>query len=156
MKKGIRELVGICGLYCGTCPQYLAWRENDVELIKKISESRGIPLEKVRCDGCLSENVFEPCIDCRPGFRRCAKEHNVNWCFECFEFPCQRNRDFINAHIVDGISHHEHVVEDLYYMKEHGIEAWVEQKDKEGRCPACGKMLYWSAKKCPYCHTGVR
>lgn len=54
-KQDIRELVGICGLYCGTCPDYLAYRENDVEQLHKISQETGIPVEEIRCDGCLSE-----------------------------------------------------------------------------------------------------
>ncbi|MBW2311331.1 MAG: DUF3795 domain-containing protein [Deltaproteobacteria bacterium] len=48
---------------------------------------KGIPVEPIGCDGCLSERVSPHCVDCRHGFRRCAAEKKVTWCFECPEFP---------------------------------------------------------------------
>ena len=156
MRQDTTKLVGICGLYCGTCPNYLAYRENDVEQLAKISQARGIPIEEIRCDGCLSDRVISFCVECRHGFRQCAKEKGVTWCFECPDFPCQRLSDFTNVHIVDGISHHAHVIDDLQSIREHGIEVWVEKQERAGRCPQCGKRLYWFTRVCPDCHTQVR
>ena len=156
MRQDASKLVGICGLYCGTCPSYLAYQENDVEEIERTSQRLGIPIEEVRCDGCLSGRVRPRCVDCKPGFRRCATEKKVTWCFQCPDFPCQRLRDFTNVHIVNGISHHAHVIDDLQYMKEHGIEQWLEKQDRAARCPQCGKKLYWFSRVCPGCHTNVR
>ncbi len=156
MVKDALKIVGICGLYCGTCPNYLAYRKKDAEQLAKISETTGIPIENIRCDGCLSDTVMPYCVECRHGFRQCAREKKVTWCFECHEFPCQRNKDFANVHIVNGISHHIHCIEDLQYMREHGVERWVEEQEKAGRCPQCGETLYWSAHECPRCHTHIR
>jgi hypothetical protein len=79
MGKNAREkaadLVGICGIYCGTCPKYLAPRDRDTAYLEKTSKETGLPLEEIRCDGCLSANVYPSCRDCRHGFRRCAEEH---------------------------------------------------------------------------------
>ena len=150
-----RKVIGICGLYCRTCPKYLAHRENDVEYLKQTSRETGIPVEEIRCDGCLSDRLYPTCKDCRPGFRRCAKEKKVTWCFECRDFPCQRLHDFLNVHIVNGISHHARLIEELRYLKEHGGKQWVEKQDREGRCPQCGKRLYWSDRKCSNCHTPI-
>jgi hypothetical protein len=149
-------MVGICGLYCGTCPMYLAPRENDRSQLEKISAEKGIPIEDIQCDGCLSENLYPLCEECRHGFRKCAAEKNVTWCFECDEFPCQRLEDFRMVHVVNGISHHENVVEHLRYMKKDGIEKWVEAQDQAGCCPACGKMLYWFTRECSACQTRIR
>lgn len=156
MNKDVREMVGICGLYCGTCQNYLAHRENDVEQLEKISKAKGIPVEEICCDGCISDNVFSPCVECVHGFRQCAGEKGVTWCFECSDFPCKRLEDFRDIHVVNGISHHENVIEGLRDMKEHGIQQWVEKQDRAGRCPECGKMLYWFARECPGCHSEVR
>ena len=152
----IKNLIGICGIYCGTCPNYLAHQENDIELLEKISRERDIPLEKVRCDGCLSDRVMPFCVDCRFGFRKCAEEKKVTWCFQCVDFPCQRLRDFTNVHIVDGISHHAHLIDELQTIKERGIEQWVEEQEKAGRCPQCGKRLYWYTRRCTVCNTRIR
>ena len=156
MNQDVRNMVGICGLYCGTCPMYLAYRENDVKQMEQVSQASGIPLEKIRCDGCHSDNLYPSCVDCRHGFRTCAVEKKVTWCFECDDFPCQRLRDFTKVHIVDGIPHHAHVIDDLQYMKEHGVEQWVKEQEKAGRCPQCGRRLYWFVRECPGCHTKVR
>ena len=156
VQKGIRQLVGICGLYCGTCPKYLAYHERDEEELEKMSRKDGVPVGDIRCDGCLSDRVYGRCIDCRHGFRRCAEEKKVTWCFQCPEFPCKRLEDFSKIHVVNGICHHERVIEHLQFMKDHGIERWVERQNGENACPDCGKMLYWYSLECPRCRARVR
>jgi hypothetical protein len=156
VSKDITKLVGICGLYCETCPYYLAYRENDLEQLQKTSQESGIPIEEIRCDGCLSDKVMRRCVECRHGFRKCAGDMKVTWCFQCPDFPCERLKSFTAVHIVDGMSHHAHVIDDLQYMRDHGIEQWVQKQEKAGRCPQCGKRLYWFTLECPNCHTKVR
>jgi len=151
-----RELAGICGIYCGTCPRYLAYQHQDLEELQKIAKEDNVPVQKVRCDGCLSNHVYGSCIDCRHGFRRCSQEENVTWCFECPNFPCQRLRDFKNIHVVNGIWHHKRVIDHLQFMKDPGVEAWVEEQEREGACPNCGKMLYWYVLECPHCGSSAR
>jgi hypothetical protein len=134
---------------------YLAVRENDSKEIARISESRGIPLAEVLCDGCLSEKVFIECINCRHGFRRCASEKKVTWCFECPDFPCKRLEKFRDIHVVRGVSHHNNVIEDLRYMKDHGVKRFVDEQKTRGHCPHCGKKLYWYLRECPRCHANI-
>lgn len=156
MNKDYEQLVGICGIYCGTCNIYLASKLDDKEELKKISARDNIPIQEIHCDGCLSDSVYSPCRECGHGFRECAKEKKVTWCFQCTDFPCQRLKSFKDIHIVNGISHHEHLIEDLAYMKDHGVGQWVEQQEKKGQCPKCGKMRYWFSKECPDCHVKIR
>jgi len=151
IQRGVNPLVGICGLYCKTCPKYLAYQDQDTEELKKMSQADGAPLEEIRCAGCLSDHVYPPCRDCRHGFRRCAEEKKVTWCFQCPDFPCQRLEDFSKIHIVNDIWHHKKVIENLQFMKDFGTEEWVKEQEKEGACPNCGKMLYWYALDCPRC-----
>lgn len=155
-KEDVTNVVGICGLYCGTCPIYLAHRKNDIDQLRKISEETGVPVEKVYCDGCLSANVFSRCEDCRHGFRQCATENKVTWCFECPNFPCKRLSDFRDVHVVDGISHHAHVIDDLQSIKEHGIKKWLERQAREAVCPECGASLYWFSRKCSNCQAEIK
>ena len=53
MVNDINNLVGICGIYCGTCPHYLAYRKNDTVQLEKMSQEKSAPIENLRCDGCL-------------------------------------------------------------------------------------------------------
>ncbi len=154
--EDVKNLVGICGLYCGSCPSYIADRENDIEELENRARELDITVEDARCRGCHSDRVMVHCVECRNGFRQCAREQGVTWCFECGDFPCDRLRDFRDIHVINGISHHTRVIEDLQYMKEHGIEQWVAEQEKAGRCPGCGKSLYWYTRICPVCQTGIR
>jgi uncharacterized OB-fold protein len=36
------------------------------------------------------------------------------------------------------------------------MEAWLKKMDREGRCPRCGKLLYWSVRDCPDCRTHIK
>lgn len=156
MSQDVFKQVGICGIYCGTCPMYLAYRKNDSKQLDNISKEWGLPIEEIPCDGCHSDKLFSPCRECRHGFRECAKQKGVTWCFQCPDFPCSRLEDFRDIHVVNGISHHDHVIEDLKDMKEQGVEQWVEEQNKNGCCPRCGTMLYWFVLECPDCHIQIR
>lgn len=131
-------LAAICGLFCGDCPYYLAPRIGDTETVKQLAEARGVTPEEVACGGCLSSKVSGECRKCGHGFREYAAEHGVTHCFECSEFPCPRLTTFMHAHIVDGISHHGMVIENLRNMRSMGILAWVKEKDFESKC-ICGR-----------------
>lgn len=122
------ETAAICGLFCGTCPAY--------------------PKE---CEGCLSARVAAGCDNCGNGFRDCAAKHGVSRCFECVDFPCARLENFSKQHIVNGICHHRHVIEDLKSMGEIGVESWVEKQTEAHSCPGCGKLIPWFHTSCPRC-----
>ena len=68
MEQDVSKRVGICGLYCGTCPSYLAFRKYDIEYIERLAIAKGVYYDALRCDGCLSDKVAEHCTDCRHGF----------------------------------------------------------------------------------------
>lgn len=114
------ETAAICGLFCGTCPCY--------------------PED---CHGCLSDKLTPACTVCGNGFRTCAKEHGVERCYECAEFPCGRLEEFQKHHFCNGIGHHEQVISDLKEMGEGGVDKWVEKQTKQHTCEKCGELIYW-------------
>jgi len=150
------NLVGICGLYCGDCPYYLAGRLGDEEQLAALSRKSGLPIEDIQCDGCLSERVFRDCRECRHGFRTCAAQHEVTWCFQCGDFPCDRLRAFSTEHVVNGICHHQRIIEDLAYLKAKGTEAWVTSQEHRSDCLACGRPGYWFSTECAACGAKIR
>lgn len=127
MKTG-NETAAICGLFCGTCPSY--------------------PNE---CGGCLSTHVAPGCDTCGNGFRSCAAGHNVARCFECSGFPCNRLEEFSKRHIVNGICHHEHVIDDLKRMGKIGVPVWVAEQERAHTCPGCGFLIPWFERSCTRC-----
>lgn len=124
-----QETAAICGLFCGTCPSY----PND-------------------CQGCLSSKVAAECQLCGNGFRDCAQAHQVTRCYECDEFPCIRLHNFSQKHIVNGICHHQHVIEDLEKMKTMGVKSWVEEQIQAHTCTSCHRLIPWYERSCPNCN----
>lgn len=151
-----REIIGICGLYCGSCPNYLAPRLGDHETLDILARERGISPPALACDGCLSKNVAGECRECKHGFRTCARDHDVTWCLECTDFPCPRLESFRHMHKKNGVSHHDKVIEDLSFICTRGARAWLERKAVEFSCPDCGRSLYWYDLSCPACGRTVR
>ncbi|MGD8563143.1 MAG: DUF3795 domain-containing protein [Desulfarculaceae bacterium] len=151
-----QKLIGICGLYCGDCPYYLAPRLGDEEQLAELSRKSGLPAGEIQCDGCLSDRVSPGCRECRHGFRTCAAAQGVTWCFECPDFPCQRLEDFSRQHVVNGICHHQRVIEDLAFIRDHGPRAWLDGQKRRSHCPACERPGYWFSTLCPACGARIR
>ena len=82
-----------CGHDCARCITYIATQRNDDNLRRQsqsfYKERFGldIPLEKFNCEGGRSPNVFELCKECP--FVKCCKQHNVDSCSKCPEYPCK-------------------------------------------------------------------
>ncbi len=98
------SMFSLCGLNCGLCPMYI----------------RG------NCDGCFTDSPCYPTCPIAP----CSIRHgNVEYCFECSEYPCPRY-DGIDLH--DSLISHRNQKKDLAKAKEMGIEAYLdEQKAKK-------------------------
>ncbi|MFC2021975.1 DUF3795 domain-containing protein [Chloroflexota bacterium] len=96
----------------------IKWRRG-IDNEARRAQRHGISIEEVHCNGCRSDKLIPSCVECPPGFRKCAREHKVTWCFEYTNFPYQRLRDFRDIHIEYDISHHEHLIDELQCMKEH-------------------------------------
>ena len=92
-------LLSMCGLNCGLCTMRLAGH----------------------CPGCGQGN--RPCK-----VARCGMEHNVEYCFECPEYPCEL---YNHADEYDSFITHLNQKADLMKAKEIGIEAYcAEQFEK--------------------------
>ena len=93
------------------------------------------------CAGCRTRN--KQCAFLR---KRCEKLLNgqVQYCYECKSYPCERLR-----HIAKRYSerYHMSMVENLIYIKEHGMQKFLEKEEKKWRCPECGGVIS--------CHNGL-
>ena len=96
-------LFSLCGLNCGLCPMKL----------------RG------QCGGCFTDSPCYPGCPIAP----CSVRHgNVDYCYECPEYPCKRY-DGIDRH--DSLISHRNQKKDLKKAKAMGIDAYLaEQHEK--------------------------
>ena len=89
----------MCGLNCGLCTMRLGGH----------------------CPGCGQGN--KPCE-----IARCGMEHDVEYCFQCPEYPCELY-DHVDEY--DSFMTHLHQKEDLMKAKEIGIEAYTEEQSQK-------------------------
>ncbi|WP_295114629.1 DUF3795 domain-containing protein [uncultured Methanobrevibacter sp.] len=94
------NLFSLCGLNCSLCPLFI--RES--------------------CPGCRAGS---PCaVVCQ--FAPCSVEHgNIDYCFECEEYPCYRY-DGVNEH--DSLISHKNQIRDMFKAKRIGIDKYREEQ----------------------------
>jgi hypothetical protein len=125
------SLVAPCGMNCAVCASYL-------------SRLYGFKEKGIR---------FPACAGCRIRNKKCAflkkrcsllMKGAVQFCHECPRFPCQhlltldeRYRD----------RYHMSMVENLRFIKAHGIDRFLRSEHEKWSCPHCGGTIC--------CHNGL-
>ena len=124
------ELIAPCGMNCNVCSNYLA--------LKNDTKNRGVKLPY--CIGCRPRNK-----KCSFVKKKCSRLLNdeINFCYECEEFPCELLAKLSKGYEKYRIS----MIENLQYIKEHGLEKFLESERKKWECSKCGKTIC--------CHNGL-
>jgi len=121
-----RALITPCGLYCGSCPLYLA--RTDVTLRAKIAERQGIPVEKVLvCAGCRPLRGLIPVLGLEAvceTYACAVDDKKVEFCYECEDFPCLKLAPCADR--AQEIPHNTKVY-NLILLRKEGIDAWLER-----------------------------
>ncbi len=94
------KMIAYCGLNCAECEGFLATKNNDLELKKKIAEQWtkqfGHPIkpEEINCAGCtdLKGAHIGYCSQCE--VRACGIQHKVANCAACPEYGCEKLTKF--------------------------------------------------------------
>lgn len=102
MEKTLRSLC-YCGHDCSGCVTYLATTNNDDALREQsrrfYKEEFGldIPLGQINCRGGRTDRVLALCRSCP--FRKCCKQHHVEACSLCPEYPCNLIADYRKKYV---------------------------------------------------------
>jgi hypothetical protein len=83
--KQRENLVAPCGIDCGICELYLC---KDDPQLRSYLLKRGIPEEKIPCDGCRAIKGNCPVIPEKCETYNCVTNKKVGFCFDCSDFPC--------------------------------------------------------------------
>ena len=152
-----KDFLAPCGLYCGVCAIYIADRDDNVKFKERLvnlyqggvpgkgvlPDGNSLTVEKIKCGGCLSDNLFMFCEKC--GIRDCTQEKGIAGCHECDEFPCQYIDDFPMA-IGKKV-----ILRAIPYWREVGTEKWVQDEEDRYVCPECGNKVFRGAVRCNKC-----
>ena len=163
MKLG--DLIAYCGTYCGSCArcQGSVFFREAIRLVAELVDSHGFQHWmpgavkefdytefRKALDFFGREDTWLVCQSCRAGssgppfcVRECCKEHKVDLCFECEEFPCDK--------VVDSPLHATTMERSEEYKKL-GRQRWLQQAVKEtGQGFESQTRKYYQiwAKECP-------
>ncbi|RJP27170.1 MAG: DUF3795 domain-containing protein [Actinobacteria bacterium] len=121
-----------CGLACFNCGYFLA--NEDVKGRRKLERDErlnGIPTEVWLCKGCRNQEgilkshelFFGRSGPCR--VYKCTKEKNIDFCFECSEFPCDDLHPYADR--AAQVPHNTKIF-NLCLIKKLGLQLWAESK----------------------------
>ena len=127
------QLLGCCGIFCGTdCEVYEAAHSNDIEVKRRVAKALerdlGIKISpsSLRCEGCQGpeENMWFECRLCR--IRQCGKKQGIKLCIECQDYPCR---------IMElWLSKSQSAPKNLPEISELGLDQWIEKKLEKVGC----------------------
>ena len=145
-----RNLIGRCGLYCGACGIYRAYKDG-WEYRQKLADVFKCPPEKVRCEGCQALTTECWGNDCK--LVNCLDAKGLQFCYECSEFErhtCEKFEELSKNSLKDaGVD----LRDNLARIEAGNVDEWLRECEEKFRCPRCGKPLPTSSfrKKCYHC-----
>ncbi len=130
------RLVSPCGIYCAECACYKV--KDNPELLKPLA-TNGITEDLLPCPGCRAVDGNCLHLESRCENYICAKEHGVDMCFECMDFPCIKLLPAADrAHVLP----HNMKMFSQCYIKRFGIQAWIEKLPEIRQRYYTGKISY--------------
>lgn len=148
MVKG--NLVGRCGIYCGSCIIYRAYKDSE-QLRQRVAERENCEPEDIRCEGCQTvlTNGWESKEwgkNCR--IVECLQAKGLDFCYECDMYPnCENFTELANHSLKYG----ESLTDNLKKIEAGKVEEWLEEEAEKWRCHKCGKPISRYLKECHWC-----
>ena len=143
------NLLSRCGIYCGACYVYLAYKEGG-GFLDSISEKLMVPKDEIRCEGCTgpTESLWQNWRECR--LLPCLEERGYEFCFECPEFEeasCDKYEGLSRFCLERG----EDIRASMRRIGNGGADAWLMEQDRKWRCSQCGEPISWYEETCHHC-----
>jgi hypothetical protein len=126
------ELIAVCGMNCRICVGYFGYTMAGTK-------------RKHTCPGCRISGK-----SCAFVKKRCSKalKEEVTYCFECEDFPCEIIEKLDNTY---REKYKMSTIDNLNFIKEKGIEKFLESEEEKYRCDECGSVVCVHTGKCYEC-----
>lgn len=125
------DLIAPCGMNCGLCIAYQFGKKN---LNKK-------GFHKSCCPGCIPRG--KGCLHFADSCSLLG-EGKIRFCTECKDYPCKRLRALDKRY---RTKYHLSMLENLDFLKSHGLDTFLQYEADRWACPSCGSMIC--------CHNGL-
>jgi hypothetical protein len=128
-------MIAPCGMNCGLCIGHLR--------------------EKKPCGGCFGmddKNKPAVCRSCSIMNCEYLAKTASRFCYDCPKYPCRRMKNLDKRYRTKyGMS----MIENLAFIKNHGIEAFLLKEEEKWKCKACGAGLSVHRAYCLNCKAAV-
>ncbi len=132
MKLKIEEkIIAPCGMDCALC---IAYQGMHIDLNKE-------GFNRTYCPGCIPRG--ENCLHMKDKCDLVGKG-TVRFCYECKDFPCTRLKALDKRY---RTKYHLSMIENLIFIRDQGMQAFLEQETSKWTCPECGGLIC--------CHNGL-
>jgi hypothetical protein len=125
-------LIAPCGNNCATCVAYFGYRMDGNR-------------RKDSCPGCRIKN--KKCAFLKKHCELLSK-NKIEFCFECETFPCEHLVNLDNDY---RTKYNMSVIENLEFIRDNGIDKFVEQQEEKYKCPDCDDTLCVHTNRCYSC-----
>ena len=124
------SLVAPCGMNCMVCRAYLR--------------------EKNKCPGCRGDYTNKPVTRVRCKIKTCEVfgDGEAEFCFQCEDMPCESLKHLDKRY---RTRYNMSMIDNLEYIKDHGIEEFLENEDVRWTCSACGGKICVHTGQCYSC-----
>jgi hypothetical protein len=138
-KEELIKLTAVCGIDCFNCEFFHTNIDGFFQSMtaekKAVFDARGMTVEKLRCKGCKITGCTM--IQGKCDTLECARKKNVEFCYECDEFPCSKLQPLADY---AATAPHNLKVYNLVSIQKQGIEAWATNTMKIRRGYYLGKF----------------
>lgn len=145
------NLVGRCGLYCGVCRIYRAYRDSP-RLQTKLAEEFDCAPEEVKCEGCqkLKETGWDKekywGANCR--IAKCLERKHIDFCYDCAEFAfCGKFDKFAKICLRVGID----LRVNLEQIRGGDVNGWLIREMEKWKCVQCSRPISADLDNCHWC-----
>ena len=124
------QLIAPCGMNCQLCSAYQR--------------------EKKRCPGCRAFDADEPVSIARCTIKNCPEWNKTpeKFCYTCSSYPCARLKRLDKRY---RTKYHMSMIENLDYIKNKGLKAFLSNEQKRWTCPNCGGVICIHHHQCSTC-----
>jgi hypothetical protein len=124
------QLIAPCGMNCGICMAYLRTKNH--------------------CPGCRANDSLKrpTCVRCY--MYRCVKNKKIQppFCYNCDIYPCPKLKHLDKRY---RTRYFMSMLENLDYIKIHGLSEFVTKEKLRWQCPKCGGVTCvhrWTCSQC--------
>ncbi len=136
------ELIAPCGINCATCAAYFGYTMSGTK-------------RKHACLGCRLRNndgekrhlQRKSCAFLKKHCQILAND-KVRFCFECADYPCTNLKKLDDRY---KKKYSMNLIENLNFIKSHGIEKFLNNQQEKFTCPTCGATLCVHTGRCYSC-----